>query len=132
MSWPPIICVNAECVYILYNHCCYIPSAFDRSARAYIISCAFVYIPVRSICMREYVHKVQCVTIFPVRPVRSSAVLSLTQLTRVYNICILLYVRMQRRHLGGLGAVAPKEKEKRKKKEKREKREKREKEKRKL
>ena len=45
---------------------------------AYIISCGFVYIPVRSICMREYVHKVQCVTIFPVRPVRSSAVLSLT------------------------------------------------------
>ena len=60
------------------SRCCYIPSAFDRSARAYIISCAFVYIPVRSICMREYVHKVQCVTIFPVRPVRSSAVLSLT------------------------------------------------------
>ena len=76
MSWPPIICVNAECVYI------YIVVIFPvRSIglHAYIISCAFVYIPVRSNCMREYVHKVQCVTIFPVRPVRFSAVLSLTR-----------------------------------------------------
>ena len=60
---------------LLYSQC-----VRSVCTRLYIISCAFVYIPVRSICMREYVHKVQCVTIFPVRPVRSSAVLSLTLL----------------------------------------------------
>ena len=70
--------IHSICNIVPRVRCYYIPSAFDRSARAYIISCAFVYIQVRSICMREYVHKVQCVTIFPVRPVRSSAVLSLT------------------------------------------------------